>query len=130
MSAPPWLEGDEGRGDAVMVAMNLALRFLLELAALAALGYWGAGVGTIPFTRIAWAIAAPLTAAIVWGIWVAPKSRWHLEPPGRIVPELLVFGAAAAALYFAGRPRIAAVYAALVLLSEVLLYTIGRGRSG
>lgn len=114
----------------MLVTLNLALRFFLELAALAALGYGGARVGSTAVTRVAWAIAAPLTAAIIWGIWVAPKSRRRLEPPARIVPELAVFSAAAAALSFAGRPRLAAIYAALVLASELLLYTIGRGRSG
>ena len=58
---------------------NLALRFLLELAALAAVGYWGWDAGG-PLL----AIAAVAAVAVVWGLFVAPKRRFDLsaaDPP-------------------------------------------------
>jgi hypothetical protein len=78
-------------------AANLALRFLLELAALAALAYWGWGV--------AWVLAVATPAAWIarWATFGSPKARIKLSTPWRIVFEAVVFGAAAAALWAAGQ---------------------------
>jgi Protein of unknown function (DUF2568) len=46
---------------------NLAVKFLLELAALGALAYWGATVGR-GVLAVLLAIAAPAAAIIVWGL--------------------------------------------------------------
>jgi hypothetical protein len=46
-------------------AANLALRFLLELAALAGLAYWGCNTGHSAVGDVALGIAAPLAAAAV-----------------------------------------------------------------
>jgi hypothetical protein len=51
---------------------NLGLRFLLELSALAALGYWGSQTGPL-VVSIVLAIAAPLAGAAVWGVYAAPE---------------------------------------------------------
>ena len=47
-----------------MSPANLALRFLLELALLAALGLWGARAGATGLLSAILAFAAPLAAAI------------------------------------------------------------------
>ena len=57
---------------------NLALRFLLELCALVALGYWGFKTGGGLITKLALGIGAPFRAAVVWGTFLALRS-W---PPG------------------------------------------------
>src|SRR5690606_25875426 len=54
---------------------NLVLRFLLELAALAALAHWGATASTRVLPRIVLGIGAPLAMATFWGIFVAPRAR-------------------------------------------------------
>jgi hypothetical protein len=46
---------------------NLLLRFLLELCALAALGYWGFKTGGGMAAKVGLGIGAPLAAALVWG---------------------------------------------------------------
>ena len=80
-----------------MKAANLALRFVLELAALAALAYWGWGVTWVL------AIAAPAVWVVLWATFGSPKARVKLSTPWRIVFEAVVFGAAAAALWAAGQ---------------------------
>jgi hypothetical protein len=45
---------------------NLAVRFVLELACLAALVYWGAGATSSGAANVAIAILAPLAAAILF----------------------------------------------------------------
>jgi len=79
-------------------AANLALRFLLELAALAALAYWGWGVSWVL------AIAAPAAWIGLWATFGSPKARVQLPDAQRIAFEAVVFGAAAVALWAAGQP--------------------------
>src|SRR5690349_2602640 len=92
---------------AIVQSANLALRFLLELCALAALAFWGYHAGTGWVARIGLAVGAPLLAAIVWGAFVAPKATIAVPGPARLALELAVFGAAAAGLYAAGHPALA-----------------------
>jgi hypothetical protein len=54
-------------------SVNLALRFLLELCALAALAYWGFQLGKGLIAKIGLGIGAPLLAAVVWATLVAPQ---------------------------------------------------------
>ena len=60
---------------------NLALRFLLEVCALVALGYWGFKTGGSLITKLALGIGAPLLAAVLWGTFVAPAQWWRCQEP-------------------------------------------------
>lgn len=71
----------------------LAARFMCELAALAALAWWGAGAGGVLA-----AIALPGAAALMWGTVVAPRAKHRLRDPLRFVAESLVWSGAIAAL--------------------------------
>ena len=106
---------------------NLVLRFALELAALAALGYWGSQTGPLP-VAILLAIGAPLAAAVLWGLFVAPKAGRRLRGARRLMVEIPTFAAASAGLAATGEWALAAIFAALVIISESLLYA-RRGES-
>ncbi len=78
--------------------LNLAVRFLLELAALLSMGVWGwrAGAGWL---RFALAALIPIAAAVLWGVFAVPDdpSRSGTAPiavPGlaRLAREAAVFG--------------------------------------
>lgn len=47
-----------------MATASLTLQFLLELVALAGLGYWGIATGGGSFAKVALAVGPPLLAAI------------------------------------------------------------------
>jgi hypothetical protein len=88
--------------------LNLTLRFLLELAALAAMAVWGwrQGDGAVRFLL---ALSMPIAAAVVWGIFAVPHdpSRSGAAPiptpgPLRLVLELAIFGLATWLLYDLG----------------------------
>jgi len=100
---------------------NLALRFLLELSALAALGYWGFKTGRGTVAKVGLGIGAPLLAAVVWGTFVAPRAPVEVPGPVRLALELAVFGSAAAALYAAGRPSVAGALAVTYAVNRVLM---------
>jgi hypothetical protein len=97
--------------------VNAALAFLLELAALAALGWWGFATGGGAALRVGLGLGAPLLAAVLWGLFAAPKAVVGLPVAGVLVVKALVFGAATAALYALGRPALATAYALVVVLN-------------
>jgi Protein of unknown function (DUF2568) len=66
----------------MLKSVNLAVKFLLELAAFAALAYWGATIGHGVWAVVL-AIAAPLAAVIVWALFCAPRARRRLKLPAR-----------------------------------------------
>jgi hypothetical protein len=102
-------------------AANLAVRFLLELCALAALGYWGVQAGQSTWARVGLGIGAPLVAAVVWGTFISPRAAIPVSLPVRLLLELIVFGAAVVALASAGQRTLAWVLALVVVINEVLL---------
>lgn len=108
----------------MVTAATLAVRFLLELAALVALGVWGwRAADGVP--RLLLTFGAPLIAAAVWGTWVAPKARSRLTDPRRLFVEAAVFGAAVMGLAASGLVGWAVAMAAVVVVDEVLLATLG-----
>jgi hypothetical protein len=106
-------------------SLNLALKFALELAALAALAVAGASVDAAFGVRLLLAVLAPLAAAAVWGAWCAPRARRRLPTGPRIAVELLVLLSGAAALALAGHTVPAAILAGLVVVNETLLVVLG-----
>jgi Protein of unknown function (DUF2568) len=94
---------------------NLALRFALELAALAAVGWWGWDAGG-PLL----AIAAVVAVIVVWGAFVAPRRRFDLATPVRLGIELAVWLAAGAALYATAHSALAVAFVILAVVSGAL----------
>ncbi|GAA1796951.1 YrdB family protein [Planosporangium flavigriseum] len=101
---------------------NLALRFALELAGLAAFGYWGFVAGSGLQLKVLLGLGTPVVAAVLWGLFAAPKAAVPMPGAAKLVFELLWFGAAAAALAFAGRLWLAAALVALYAVNRVLMY--------
>jgi hypothetical protein len=115
--------------------VNLGVRFVLELCALAALAYWGSQTGPLAVS-IVLAIAAPLAGVAIWGVFAAPQSPNRLPARRRLLVEIPFFGAAAAGLAVTGQWTLAAIFAGVVVLSELVTYggavrdeQPGRGRS-
>ena len=101
-----------------MKPLNLGLRFELEPAC-----SWRSESGLLGKRR---SDGAPLAAAVVWGLWIAPKASRRLHDPARLVVELVLFGAAGAALAAADHPLAAAVFLAAVAVGEVLMLAWGQ----
>jgi Protein of unknown function (DUF2568) len=94
-----------------MKVVNLALRFALELAALAAFAAWGLDATGGP-ARFVLAAATVGVAVTVWGRWVAPAARRRLADPARLAVEVAFFVAAGLALAATGRAILGAALAA------------------
>ncbi|WP_055599185.1 DUF2568 domain-containing protein [Streptomyces aureus] len=106
------------------------LAFLLELAALAVLAWWGWGSAESLAPRLLLAVAAPAAAAVLWGLFAAPKARFRVSLAGVLAVKALVFGAAAAALVVLERPGWATAFAVVVVVNTALVTLDRRGREG
>ena len=109
----------------MLASLNLGLKFLLEVAGLAAFAYWGANTGEMPVSLLL-AIVTPGAAAFAWGVFAAPKSARRLPLQPRIRFELTVFTAAVLALLSAGVLGLAVAMSAMVILNAVLLTVLGQ----
>jgi Na+/melibiose symporter-like transporter len=90
-----------------MKGLNLGLGFLLELALLAALAYWGSQLSTSTAGRWLVAIAAPAALAALWSLIAAPTARRRLSTRPLIAFKLLVFTVGAALLFSTGQHALA-----------------------
>lgn len=97
--------------------INLVVRFLLEIAMLITLGYWGWHVNT-GWLQYAAATGLPIIAATLWGVFRIPNDPKPapVALPGiaRLLLEWILFGAAVLALFTMG-------YFALGLIMGVTL---------
>jgi hypothetical protein len=105
--------------------INLALRFLLELAAWASMAYWG-WTQHQGIARFGWAIGLPLVAMAVWGTFRVPGDPGDapVAVPGvlRLVLELAEFGLAVGLLIVAGRFALGIGLGVIVLLHYAVSY--------
>jgi len=84
---------------------------------------------------IAWSASdqgMPVVAAVMWGVFGAPGSARQLHGLWRAGLEFLILAGAAAGLFAAGQHVLALTFAGLVVVNEILLYSLGQagGRPG
>ena len=108
-----------------MTALNLAVRFVLELCALAALGYWGWQIGDMAVVSLVLAVALPLVAAVAWGTCVSPKRKVDVARL-RWVVELTVFACATVGLLVTDHVLLAATLAAAYVVNRLMLAAWGQ----
>ena len=118
----PGLAG-AGPGQSVL----LTVRFLSELALIAVLVWAGLGASVPLAGRIAIAVAAPVLAMVIWGLWMAPRARRRLADPLRLAAELVLFSVAAAALALTGPVLAAVVFAVIAMGVAIMLRAVAPG---
>lgn len=108
-----------------MAGWNLALRFILEISALAGLGMAAWKLTPNPGRWVA-VVLVPIAAAAAWGTFnvINDPSRSGAAPvevPGwvRLAIELAVLGAGALAFIAAKRPGVAVGFALLVVIHYI-----------
>ena len=100
---------------------NLALAFFLELAVLAALGYWGFSTGQGTLAKIGLGIGAPIVAVGVWALFGAPNAAWQLHGPWHLLLYVVFFGSAVVALFGASQRILGVAFALICILNSVLI---------
>lgn len=99
---------------------NEGLAFLLEIAALAALAWWGFASGGPVIVRIVAGLGAPGLAATLWGMFAAPRARFKVALPFVLLVKAVVFGAGAVAFSGVGHSAVAVAFAVVALLNTAL----------
>ncbi|MFF9112250.1 MULTISPECIES: YrdB family protein [unclassified Streptomyces] len=107
-------------------AANELLAFLLELAALSCLGWWGFTVGGTPATAALLGLGLPLAAVVLWALFAAPRARLRPRLPVVLVVKAVVLGGGAAALYGVGHHLAGAAGAVVVVANTALAESFRR----
>jgi hypothetical protein len=98
---------------------NVALSFLLEMAALAAVAFSALTALPDPYNLIG-ALAGPVLMAVLWGVFVAPRSFVRMPERLHIPLRFVILQSAAVVLALAGHPLPALLLAALIVLNLAL----------
>jgi Protein of unknown function (DUF2568) len=102
-------------------AINLLVRFLLELCALAAFAYAGYHAPLPEVGKIALAIVAPVAFAVLWGLFAGHKAKYPAPEPWKSVVGFLFLELAALSLALAGQVELAIAFASTIAGNVVLL---------
>lgn len=108
---------------------NLALRFVLELAALASVGWWGHRLADGAWWRWLLAIGLPVCTGAIWAVFAVPGDPSRSGGAGVPIPgaarlalELGFFALATAALLHVGARPFAWALAGAVVVHYALSY--------
>ena len=104
----------------LLKALNLGLRFALELCMLAGFAYWGFQGDKALWLKWLVGVSVPLSAIVLWGIFFAPRSAQRLSAAwGQPLSAGLLL-IAAVALYSTGRTSLAIAFGAVTLINTTL----------
>jgi Protein of unknown function (DUF2568) len=111
-----------------MAIANLAVRFILEVAAYVGAGYAVYQLADGVSGPLRWILAAAASLAVIglWWLVVAPRTRNGLSQPQKDVIGSVLMLAIAGAVALAGQPVLAIAYAVAVVLNAVLLFFFGQ----
>ena len=108
--------------------INLMLRFLLEIAAITAVGIWGWKLGQ-DWSRFLWAFTFPVLLMVTWGVFAVPQdpSRSGKAPIAvsgwlRLLIELGIFSIATWVLHDLGFMWTSMVFGIICLLHYIASY--------
>ncbi|MEP7026574.1 MAG: YrdB family protein [Actinomycetota bacterium] len=99
----------------------LTVRFATELAMLAVLAVAAAHAAAPLAWRIVLAVAGPVLAAVIWGVFIGPKARRRLDDPLRLAVETVLVLVSAALLAWAGFAVPAGIFAVVTIAIAVLV---------
>jgi hypothetical protein len=106
-------------------SLTLLVRFLLELCLLGALAWWGFETGDGAVAQVLLGVGAPVVAAVVWGMFIAPKARYPVPLAVWIGLQVVLFGAAALGLAAVASTGLAVVFAVVVVLHGAAMAALG-----
>ncbi|MDQ3168320.1 MAG: YrdB family protein [Chloroflexota bacterium] len=108
--------------------LNLGIRFILELCALSALGYWGFTSPDGLVAKVIVGTGTPLLPAVGCGLVVAPRAPLDVPGTVRFAVELAVFLAAILALAATEHVTLAVVLGLAYVVNRSLLWVARPGR--
>ncbi|MFF3394268.1 YrdB family protein [Streptomyces sp. NPDC002669] len=110
-ASPPWFMANE------------LLAFLVELAALVMLSWWGFTAGDDTAVHLLLGLGAPAAAAAVWGLFAAPRARFQLPLAGVLLVKAVVLGGGVYAVHAMGHTEAAVLFGIVVAANTVAAET-------
>jgi len=104
----------------IIKVANLALSLFLEFCMVVGFAYWGFNTGSSLMAQLFLGIGVPMGVIVVWGIFLAPASTRRLHGRPHWVLEIILFAASISAVFMAGRPTLAGVFAAIYAINVML----------
>ena len=102
--------------------INAALAFILELAMLAAFGYWGFHGDKSLLAKWILGIGLPVITAVIWGMYLAPRAAHRLGNISGNLLSLILFLCGAAALLYTGHTSLAIIFAVTAIVNRFLIF--------
>jgi hypothetical protein len=109
----------------MVLALLLAIRFVLELCLLAAFFWTGYRVAP-PGAEVACGAAAAICVALIWGMFLSPRRRVEIGSAGRLLMEIVLFAGASTALMGGGHPWMATLLASAAIADKIALGIVNR----
>jgi len=104
--------------------INSTIVFFAEIGMLASFFIFGLSLHLPRVARIALALAIPIIAAVLWGMFFAPKASIHLAQPWNALGEYTLFGLGGAALIASGRTTLGIIFLVVAFVSETLSFVL------
>ena len=109
----------------MLAGADPAARFVLELAAIASIAYWGWQTGGPGLAGILLGVGAALVLVLTWWAFIAPRSRSPIPEGVRpYVGSVLLLGSACL-LAIAGQPVLGVILGILVLVNATIMAATG-----
>lgn len=105
----------------ILRGINAGVAFALELAMLAAFGYWGYWVGEGTIIKWGLAMGLPVIAIALWSLLFAPKAANRLPIVPGALGSLALFLLAAVALFVTNQTTLAIGMATVAIVNRVLV---------
>lgn len=106
----------------VCLIFHASIRFLIEICALVAVGYWGFQTVQNPIIKVLLGIGSPFFIAVIWTTFVSPAAPYRLQGMFRFMLEMIIFGLAGLALYLSGKQILAAFFIGLAVINAILIH--------
>jgi Protein of unknown function (DUF2568) len=102
-------------------SINAGLAFVLELVMLTAIGYWGFYGGKSSLAKWILGIGLPVLTAVAWAMFLAPRAARRLGNISGNLLSLILFLAAAGALFSTGHTVLAIIFASTAIVNRALI---------
>jgi hypothetical protein len=117
--SPPGSTGPDLPSSPGQVALAAAA-FVAEMAMLGGLAWGGSQLGTSSLAHVVLAVVLPVAAAVVWGLWCAPRASRRLARGPRWAVKVTLFAATLVLLLLAGPQPQAGIYGLVMWLLFVV----------
>jgi Protein of unknown function (DUF2568) len=107
-------------------SINLAISFLLELALLGTVAFWGFSL-TLPLLgRVLLGLALPIVVVVLWALFLAPRAKWRVPDLWKPVLALASFVGASVLLIMNGYVAAGSVFVVVAMLNTIGMYALRR----